>query len=103
MLLWTKIKPKNLQVCVDHATSCAHFCKKKHTQEGAWLLCIIFCNRNYKGDTGQFIYKALILGNKQLLSNMVDSEATYVPYTTAIAFLQIAIYFAQTTQPFFAL
>ena len=45
-------------------------------QEGVWLLYIFFCNHNYQGGTGEFIYKALILGNKQLLSNMIDHEAT---------------------------
>ena len=58
MLLWTKIKQKNLQICVDHAALCTHFCKKKHTQKWAWLLCILFCNHNYQGGTGEFIYKA---------------------------------------------
>ena len=76
MLLWTKIKEKNLQICVDHAPSCIQFCKKKRTQEKVWLLCIFFCNHNYQGTTGEFIYKALILGNKQLLSNMIDRKAT---------------------------
>ena len=46
-----------------------------------------FCNHNYQGGTGEFIYKASILGNKQLLSNMIDCEATQVPHTTKIAFL----------------
>ena len=32
------------------------------------------------------IYKALILDNKQLLSNRVDREATQVPYTIRNAF-----------------
>ena len=45
-------------------------------QEGAWLLCILSCNHNYQEGTGEFIYKDLILGNKQLLSNMIDREAT---------------------------
>ena len=45
-------------------------------QEGVWLLYIFFCNHNYQGDTGEFIYKASILANKQLLSNMMDCEAT---------------------------
>ena len=29
-----------------------------------------------QGSTGEFMYKALILGNKLLLSNMTDHEAT---------------------------
>ena len=28
-----------------------------------------------QGGTGEFMYKALILGNKLLLSNMIDREA----------------------------
>ena len=75
MLLWTKIKQKNLQICIDHAPSCIYFCKNKRTQEGLWLLCIFFCNHNYQGGIGEFICKALMLGNKQLLSNMIDHEA----------------------------
>ena len=65
----------------------AYICVKKHTQGGAWLLSIFFCNRNFQGGTGEFIYKASILGNKQLLTNMIDCEATSLPYTTRIAFL----------------
>ena len=76
MLLWTKIKQKNLQICINHAPSCVYFCKRKHMQERAWLLCIFCCNHNYQERTGEFIHKALILGNKQLFSNMVDREAT---------------------------
>ena len=54
------------------------------------LLAYIFVKRNVhkkgcgccafllqsQGGTGEFMYKALILGNKQLLSNMIDREAT---------------------------
>ena len=87
MLPWTKIKQKNLQICIDHTPSCIYFCKKKRTQEGAWLLCIFFCNHNYQGGTDEFIYKASILSNKQLLLNMIDHETIKVPHTTRIAFL----------------
>ena len=52
-----------------------------------WSLYIFFHNHNYQEGTGKFIYKASILGNKQLLSNMIDHKATQVPYTTRIAFL----------------
>ena len=52
--------------------------EKKHMQEGKWLLCIFFCNHNYQEGTGELLHKASILGNKQLLSNMIDHEATYV-------------------------
>ena len=77
MLLWTKIKQKNLQICVDHTSSCLHFVKRNvRMQEMVWLLCIFFCSHNYQGSTGEFICKASILGNKQLLSNMIDHEAT---------------------------
>ena len=50
-------------------------------------LYIFFHNHNYQRGAGEFIYKALILDNKQLLSNMIDYKATQVPYTTEIAFL----------------
>ena len=72
---------------VDHTPSCVHFCKKEHMQEGSWLLCIFFYNHNYQGGTGKFIYKASILGNKQLLSNIIDCKATQVLHITRIAFL----------------
>ena len=72
-------------------------------QEEAWLLYIFFYNHNYQGGTGKFIYKALILDNKQLLSNMIDYKATQVPYTTRITFFADSYIFAQTSQPFFAL
>ena len=54
----------------------AYIFVKRNMQEGVWLLCIFFHNHNYQIDTGEFIYKALILGNKQLISNMIDCEAT---------------------------
>ena len=87
MLLWTKIKQKNLQICIDHAPSCVHFGKKKRTQKGVWSLYIFFHNHNYQEGTGKFNYKASILDNKQLLSNMIDRKATQVPYTTRMSFL----------------
>ena len=71
---------KNLQVSIDHFPSCIHFCKKKGTQEGEWSLYIFFHNHNCKGGTGKFIYRASILDSKQLLSNMIDYEATQVLY-----------------------
>ena len=40
-----------------------------------------------EGNTDEFMYKAVILGNKQLLSNMIDREAIQVSHTTRIAFL----------------
>ena len=57
MLLWTTIKQKNLQICIDHAPACIYFCKKKCIQERIWLH-ISFHNHNYQGGTGKFIYKA---------------------------------------------
>ena len=48
---------------------------------------IFFHNQNYERITGKFIYKAVILDNKQLLSNMIDCKATQVPYTTRISFI----------------
>ena len=65
MLLWTKIKQKNLEICVYKAPSCVHSCKK-HMQEGVWLLYIFFHYHNYQGGTGK--HKTLILDNKQLFS-----------------------------------
>ena len=49
------------------------FCKKKRING---LLCIFFYTHNYQGGTGEFIYGASILGNKQLLSNKIDCKAT---------------------------
>ena len=72
MLLWTKIKQKYVLIM---PLLVYIFCKNKFMQEGAWLLCIFFCNHNYQEGSGGFIYKALILGNKQLLSNMIDGKA----------------------------
>ena len=51
--------------------SCLHFCKKKRTQGGAWSLYIFLHNHNYQRGAGKFIYKALILDNKQLLLYMI--------------------------------
>ena len=82
----TKIK-QNLQIYIDHTPSCVHFCKKKHTQEGAWLLYILFHNHNYQGGASKFIYKASILDKKQLLSSMINHEATQVPHSIRISFL----------------
>ena len=38
--------------------------------------------------TGKFISKALVIGNKPLLSNMIDHKATQAPNTSRIAFLE---------------
>ena len=34
-----------------------------------------------QGGTSEFMYKALILGNKQFFSNVIDREATQVSYS----------------------
>ena len=54
----------------------AYIFVEKHMQEGAWSMYIFFHNHSYQGDTGKFIYKASMLDNKQLLSNMIDYKAT---------------------------
>ena len=64
-----------------------NFAKGSVCKKGTWSLDIFFHNYNYQGGTGKFIYKASILDNKQLLSNMIDQEATQVPDTTRIDFL----------------
>ena len=51
-------------------------------QEGAWLLYIFFHIHNFIREV-----QVLILDNKQLVSNMIDREATQIPYTTRIVFL----------------
>ena len=63
------------------------FCKKKCMQEGAWSLYIFFQSHKYQGSTGKFIYKASILRDKQLLSNMIDCKPTKVSCIIRIAFL----------------
>ena len=72
------------------------FVKEMYT----WRGLVAVHNHNYQGGTGKFIYKTSILDNKQLLSNMMDHEATQVPHTTRIVFLADN---SQTAQPFFAL
>ena len=49
------------------------------------------------------IYKALILDNKQLLSNMVDREATQVPYTARNAFFADSYIFCSNFPSIFVL
>ena len=56
-------------------------------QEGAWSLYIFFQNHNNQEGTSKLIYKASILHNKQLLSNMIEHKATQVPSTTRTTFL----------------
>ena len=65
----------------------AYIFVKRNVTRGVWLLCIFFCNNKYQGGTFKFIYKALVIGNKQLLSNMIDRKSTQVPCTTRIALL----------------
>ena len=98
MLLWTKIKQKNLQICICNALL-AYIFEKRCTQEGVQSLYVFFHNHNYLGDASKFMYKALILDYKQFLSR--SRRHTSTPPETS--FSQIARYFAQTSQPFFAL
>ena len=79
----------------DHATSCIPFCKKETYSRRGVVAVHFFHNHNYQGSTGKFINKALILVNRQLLSSMIDHEATQVPEKPSS---QIAIHFATTTQ-----
>ena len=48
---------------------------------------IFFHSHIHQGGTGKFIYKASIIDNKQLLSNIIDHKATQVPYMIRNAFL----------------
>ena len=72
-------------------------------QGWAWLLCNLFCNHNYQGDTGEVIYKDSIYGNKHLFSNMIDHKPHKYRTPPELPSSQMATYFAQPTQPFFAL
>ena len=72
-------------------------------QEGAWSLYIFFQNHNYQGGTGNFTYKASILAGQQKALLKYDSQIIkpykcHVPRELPSS--QIAIYSAQTTQPF---
>ena len=64
-----------------------YFCKKKHMQEGVWLLYISFQNHNMQAGTGKFMYKAMIINEKQLLLKHNDYKAIKVLSTTRNAFL----------------
>ena len=85
MLLWTKIKQKNLLITplLAYTFVKINVCMKGHGTVH------FFHYHNYKGDTGEYIYKVLILDKKQHLSNMIGHEATQMIYTTRIAFSQI--------------
>ena len=96
---------KNLQVCVDHIPSCicfVHFLYKGMYARRAWSLCISSIITIIKvAQVNLSTCMALILDIKQLLS---DWEAIQEPYTTRIALLEDSyMYFAQTSQSFFAL
>ena len=56
----------------------AHIFVKRNVRKKGRGCCalIFFCNYNYQGGTGEFIYKASIIGNTQLLSHTIDREAT---------------------------
>ena len=99
MLLWTEFKQKNLQVCTDHASS-SYILEKRNIRKKEHSQCTFFHNHNYQGGTSKFIYKALILDNKQLLSNTIDHEATPVQVPVPVPelpSLQIAVCFTQTS------
>ena len=57
-------QPKELEMHINRAPLYVHFCKKKHTQEGAWSLYISFQNHNTHTGTGKFIYNTSILDDK---------------------------------------
>ena len=63
------------------------------------MLYIFFHNHNYQGGAGKFISKALILDNKQLISNMIDCEATQVPLSPELLSSQIATYILYSNYP----
>ena len=47
-----------------------------YVRKGMMAVDIFFYNHHYLEGIGKFIYKALILDNKQLPSGMIDCEAT---------------------------
>ena len=47
-----------------------------YLRRGVMAVDIFFYNHHYLGGTGKFIYKALILDNKQLPSSMIGYKAT---------------------------
>ena len=61
----------------------------KGMQEGMWSLYIFIHSHNYQG--GKSSYKALMLDIKQVLSNMLNHEATQVPHATTNAFLTLQL------------
>ena len=63
-----------LQICIEITPFLAYsFVKGNVCKKG--MLAMHFLLQS-KGGTGEFMYKASIFGNKQLLSNMIDHEAT---------------------------
>ena len=70
----------------------AYFCVQKNVHKRG-VVAVHFLLQS-QGGTGEFMYKASILSIKQLLSNMIDCEATQVPHTTRIAFLTDSYMFA---------
>ena len=99
VLLWIKFKHNFFANMHRSRPFLYAFCM----QEGVWLLYIFFQNHNYQGGTGNFTYKALILTGQQKAlvkydSLIVQPHKCCVPPTLPSS--QIAIYFAQITQPF---
>ena len=62
---------------MDHAPACVRIVYGK----GARSLHISVKNHDTHTGTGKFIYKAFALHGKQLLPNVIDREATKVPYS----------------------
>ena len=100
VLLWIKFKHNYFFANMRRSRPFLYaFC----TQEGVWLLYIFFYNHNYQGGTGNFTYGALILAGQQKAlvkydRLIVQPHKCRVP--PKLPYLRIAIYFAQTTQPF---
>ena len=74
MLLWTKIKQKYLHKDALITPLLAYiFVKETYARRG--MVAVHFLLQS-QGGTGEFMDKASIVGNNQLLSNMIDREGT---------------------------
>ena len=68
------------------------------------VVVVYFVLQSQLSEKYRWIYlQGFNLGNKQLLSNMIDCKDTKVLYTTRIAFVADSYIFAETIQTFFAL
>ena len=102
MLLWTKIKQKNFQICIDHAPSCVHFGKEMYARRGVVAVHFLLQSQ-LSGRYRQTNLQGFDI-RQQTAPLKHDRSQSHVCHTPPeLPFLQIAIYFAQTTQPFFAL